>query len=264
MIFRTQVKGFTLLEVMVAMVILAIAILPIFGVMTQDLKETDVQVAQTFALDRARMVLSTILDGLPFSDLLPGNPAILQGGSIDSAKILFPGCVTVAGGRACLGIASDSRGVHYQVYLRADPIEDTTSAITAGELTFSVYKNPRVERQANWQTIAVNAATTQENTNNQPSILRKTTGLVSPYRFFGVAGITQDFWGPEEEALNGEKKFDQRLITKPGGDGKFRLIVRLILEMSWNISREFYSDPTAGYGRPQKLRVVTYKAKLDD
>lgn len=261
-------RALSLAEIMVAMSILAFGLIPIFGLMTQDIRETDFVVAHSFAIDRSRLILGTLIGEIPFPELEQGNPAILTGNSASAALLLFPGGAAVGGGRACLGIASDSRGIRYQLYLRVDAIEDTTPGYTAGELYFSIYRNPRIDAHLGFASMTAQATISEFN-NNVPSMYVKTgtsnpNNAISPYRFFGITGITQNLWGPEEEAVNGALRYDQRSIGRPDASNRWCLIKRLVLEIRWNMAQSEYANPASPNGRPQHLRVTAFKANLEN
>ncbi len=260
-------RGITLPEVVLAMFVLASALIPIFGLLTQDVKDTDTLVSQAFAIDRARLVLNTLLDEVPFSDLRAGNPAILVGPRAASlAALLFPNGAKAGGGFACEGIATDPRGIHYHIYLRSEPIEDTTVNFTEGEFYFSFYRNPTPEDQPGWATMTAEATVT-EVTHNQPSIYQ--TGgptnpgrVLPPYRYL-VGPATTTLWGPEQEFRSGKRvRIDQRQVVQADADGRFCLMQRLLLQIRWNLAMKEYARPTTSAGRPQRIHVITYKANL--
>ncbi|HNW33427.1 MAG TPA: hypothetical protein PKM25_00710 [Candidatus Ozemobacteraceae bacterium] len=255
--------GVTLTEVMLAMLVLATALIPVFGVLTRDVKDTDLLAANSFAIDRARFVLNSLLDNLPFSGLIPGNPAMITGpGAASFAAALFPGSVLAAGGYSCNGIASDGRGIQYSIYLRSDPILDGSTAIQPGtELTFSFFQNPRPEEQLGWASLTADAAHTESL--GQPSVYQKTgpgnpLNVVSPYRYFGIPGAMH-VWGPATTPV----VVDQRRLARPDALGRYYLMQRLVLQIRWNLATSEYRRPESTVGRPQRLHVVTYKANLD-
>jgi len=248
---------------MMAMLVLATALIPIFGVLTRDVKDTDLLAANSFAIDRARFVLNSLLDNLPFSALVPGNPAMITGpGAATFAAALFPGSVLAAGGYSCNGVASDGRGIHYSIYLRSDPILDSTAAIQPGsELTFSFFRNPHPEEQLGWASLTADAAHVESL--GQPSMYQKTgpanpRNVVSPYRYFGIPGAVQ-VWGPATTPI----VVDQRRLARPDSMGRYYLMQRLVLQIRWNLASSEYRRPESNTGRPQRLHVVTYKANLD-
>lgn len=262
--------GITLYEIMLALLILASTLIPIFGLLTQDLKGTDLFVAQNFAIDRARLVLNTILEDVKFSDLLPGNPAILIGQSATKwANILFPNAAAVGNGFVCNAVVSDTRGIYYRIYLRSDPIVDTTpNDDTGDELYFSFYENPTPEKQNGWATI-VSRAENAERRENRPSIYSKSGSdnphqVVNHYRFINFADASAKLWGPAEEAKRGAPyRLGQSKLVRPRSDGRIYLMQRLVLQISWNQDMAYFSNPDATQGKPQRFHVITFKADLD-
>ncbi|MBF0544986.1 MAG: type II secretion system protein [Candidatus Riflebacteria bacterium] len=258
-------KGTTLLEILLALFVMAIAVIPIFGLMTKDAKETDIMIAQNFAIDRARSILNTILKDLPFNNILPGNPAIITDGAV--AQSLFPCCPAGGGGFFCSGLASDPRGIYFRLYLRSEPILDNSAGYTNGEFFFSVYMNPNVESQLpGWKTVATACIQTEGAGN--PSRFEKSGALnpsscLSPYRYFG-AGLQHPLWGPEEEYSTSKQRiYDQRDVHLANPDGRWYLMQRLVLEIRWNLADYEFKNPDDRTGRPQRLQVITYKANLD-
>ncbi|RCK80014.1 MAG: hypothetical protein OZSIB_3883 [Candidatus Ozemobacter sibiricus] len=250
------------------MFVLATALIPIFGLLTQDVKDTDILVSQTFAVDRARLVLNTLLDEVPFDNLRPGNPAILDGPKAAQwAAHLFPGAARLGSGYACEGIATDGRGISYHLYVRSDPIEDTTATYTDGELFFTYYPNPTVEdQQPGWASMAERATIAEVN-EQRPSIytpggIDNPGRVLPPYRYLNGPPNTT-LWGPQHEFITGRRiRVDQRMVTRPRADGRYYLMQRILLQIRWNLAMSEYSRPTSPTGRPQRFHVVTFKGDL--
>jgi|GEM_PF-1913105 len=265
--------GVTLAEVMIAIFILAMALIPVFGLMTQDVKDTDTLVAYSFAVDRARLIMGTLLDDIPFSHLMPGNPAIITGpDATKQASILFPGAAPTAGGFACMTTLADPRGISYQIYLRSDPIEDRNPGYESEDFFFDFYNNPAVEDQVGWQNIVASATAMESGGSPQPASFRKGAptnplGLLSPYKYYDIAGQpAASFWGPDQEVKLGaaRKPQDQRVVVStPNADGRFYIMQRLSLQIRWNLAFSEYSRPTSDQGRPQRIHIIAFKAKLD-
>ncbi|MDN5280070.1 MAG: hypothetical protein PWR01_4035 [Clostridiales bacterium] len=255
--------GITLIEVILAMLILATSLLPIFGLMTRTTKDSDATLTRAYAINYAKSVFSTVIDDIPFADIRHGSPAIIIGSSRNKAKALFPDAVSASGGIACNGIVKDSRGIYYRVFLKSEAIMDETDGYTNGEFYFSYYPNPEVESQPGWINLQINSHTS-ENTDNVPSMFSKTNpaGLKSPYRYFGD-DVAAGRWGPAEEHAGNIIHVDQREISQPNPDGSFYLMQRLILQIRWNMDSAYYKQPDADKGRPVKLQIITYKANLD-
>jgi len=255
--------GVTLIEIAIAMLILATSLIPIFGLMTKSTKDSDATLTRAFAINYAKSVLSTIIDDIPFADIRLGAPAIIAESSKDKAEALFPGAVSASGGIACNGIASDARGINYRIFVRSDAVMDTTDGYNDGEFYFSYYPNPDVESQPKWDVLQQNALK-NEDIDNIPSVFSKTDppGLKSPYRYYG-ADVPAGRWGPAEEAAGNKILVDQREVTQLDSDGNVYLMQRLVLQIRWNMDSAYYKDPDEEKGRPVKLQIVTFKANLD-
>jgi hypothetical protein len=245
------------------MLILSISLIPIFGLMTRSTKDSDATLTRAFAINTAKSVLSAVIDDIPFADLRPGVPAIILGPSKTKAEALFPGGTPISGGIACNGIATDSRGINYRVYLRSDGVNDTSDGYSAGEFYFSYYLNPDVENQPGWTTLQNNSIVS-ENADSIPSMYSKVTpaGLKSPYRYYG-GGVTAGRWGPAEEAAGNIIHVDQREITQADALGNYCLMQRLVLQIRWNMDSAYFKNPDTNKGRPVKLQIITFKANLD-
>lgn len=253
--------GVTLIEIMVAVFILALSLIPVFGVLTRSVKNTDASLTRSFAVCYAKSLLNTVLDNVAFADIKPGVPAIISGTSKSLVKDLFPGAVSAAGGIACSAIATDSRGVYYQIFLRSTAIKDPSDGYTAGEFYFSYYPNPAVEAQPGWNNLQKQAEKV-ENVNALPSKFTNSSGLLPPYRYYG-ATVSSNRWGPAEEAAGNIIQKDQREVSEPDASGNYYLLQRLILQIRWNADPKYYKIPSTDKGKPIKLQIVTYKANLD-
>lgn len=133
-------RGLTFLEIMVAVSIMAIAMLPLFSMISKGTTETDITASQAFALNKATETLNAILDNVPFEALRRGNPGFLRVDDLVGvreydkfdetwcrkiAEMLFPGSVKDSQGYPCLGVVTDPRGIGYRLWLR---IEDVAAA----------------------------------------------------------------------------------------------------------------------------------------
>lgn len=74
----TPKKGLTFLEIMIAMVIMATALLPIFSMINKGTEDTDLNHATAYAVGRASDILNTMLDSIPFEALRQGSPGLLS------------------------------------------------------------------------------------------------------------------------------------------------------------------------------------------
>jgi len=178
-------KGTTFLEIVFAVGILAIAMIPIFAVMSRQTVETDKIASQAFAMNKATEILDTILDNVPFVTIRQGNPALIQVNDLPSTKklqkydskwakkiatMLFPNSKKEGGGWACRGVTTDSRGISYLIHLRVQdapapqgsgkpeknligssyPSSKPKEFSTRKDLTFSFLKNPGIISDGEW------------------------------------------------------------------------------------------------------------------
>jgi hypothetical protein len=132
--------GLTFLEIVIAMAIMAVALLPIFTVIGRSTADTDTVASQTFALNKATEILNTMLDNVPFEALRAGNPGFMKTDDLAGiadyarndatwcekmAKMLFPNAEKDSSlGWRLRGVIVDPRGIHYLVRMR---VEDITS-----------------------------------------------------------------------------------------------------------------------------------------
>ncbi len=129
--------GMTFLEIMIAMVILAIAMLPIFSMLHKGTEDTDLNASQAYAINRATEILNTLLDNVPFEVIRAGNPGILSISGLetlsdykdltdsklaDYSKMLFDHSMKGSGGYPCQGVITDPRGVSYLVTLKVEDV----------------------------------------------------------------------------------------------------------------------------------------------
>lgn len=130
-------RGLTFIEIVVAVAILAIAMLPLFSMMSKGASDTDITASQAFALNKATETLNAILDNVPFETLRQGNPATLRADDLSGipeyarfdetwcrkmAEMLFPGTTKDSGGYRCRGVVTDPRGISYQLWLRVEDV----------------------------------------------------------------------------------------------------------------------------------------------
>ena len=185
--------AFSLIEIVLAMAIMAATMVPIFFFMSKGASETDFNVSRMFAIGRASEILNAMLDNVPFQALRAGIPAYIKVKDLSGIKgyekydedwaakfvnTVFPGSSETAAGYPCQCVISDPRGIHYKITLRVEdivaakapstdkppllkigdeyPAKPPTefSIIPTGELTFSYLKNPaRLLSQAWHKTI---------------------------------------------------------------------------------------------------------------
>jgi len=181
--------AFTLIEIILAMAILAATMVPIFFFMSKGASDTDFNVSRMFAINRASEILNAMLDNVPFQALRAGIPGFIKVEDLKdvdgydrfdeawAAKFVntvFPGSEKSAAGYPCACVVSDPRGQFYKITLR---VEDITSPVASkdekpplqkigkdypakppkdfspvgtGEPTFSYLKNPAKLMSQSW------------------------------------------------------------------------------------------------------------------
>ncbi len=179
-------KAVTFLEIVIAVSILVVAMIPIFGLMSKETVETDKNASEAFAINKASEVLNAALDNIPFAVLRQGNPGYLRtddltGKFSDSSKfndtwakglmkMLFGHTNKESAGYPCRGIITDARGIHYLIHLRVEDVSSeqkmpAPEKIRIGEsfpdgkpadfseskeFTYSYLKNPALLADGNW------------------------------------------------------------------------------------------------------------------
>jgi hypothetical protein len=179
-------RAITFLEIVIAVSILVVAMIPIFGLMSKETVETDKNASEAFAINKASEILNAVLDNIPFVTLRQGNPAFLRIDDIDSKtfesgkfndawakglmKMLFGHNNKETAGYPCRGIVTDSRGIHYLIHLRVEDVASDVKLPTpeklrigtdfpAGkpsdfketkEFTFTYLKNPALLSDGSW------------------------------------------------------------------------------------------------------------------
>jgi type II secretory pathway pseudopilin PulG len=177
--FSVNKKAFSLIEIVLAMAIMAATMVPIFFFMSKGATETDLNVSRTFAIGRATEILNAMLDNVPFQALRAGIPAYIKVKDLAGVKgyekfdedwaekfinTVFPGSTETAAGYPCQCVVSDPRGMHYKITLRVEDITGISdeekpeqkkigtdfpdkapkefSDFSTKEVTFSYLKNP--------------------------------------------------------------------------------------------------------------------------
>ncbi len=144
--FMHRRRALTFIEIIIAMAILTIALLPIFNMIHKGTEDTDLNASQAFAITKASDVLNAMLDNIPFETIRMGNPGYLSISSLPSAEyarfdanwlkgiaqMLFPGSeLDGTRGYPCRGIITDPRGISYLVTLCVEDLAAPPAAADA-------------------------------------------------------------------------------------------------------------------------------------
>lgn len=282
-------RGITFIEIAIAMLILAVALLPIFHMIHKGAEDTDISASQSFAINKATELLNTCLDNVPFEALRAGSPfgwlrvddiagiKEYQDDKIDAAwcdrmaEMLFkhPTSARQSSGYPCQGRVTDPRGITYQVTLRVEDISDKTPAgrkpdkgtfgsafspsqFSPAEIVFTFLRNPAKVDDPAW--IACYRPDPAGTTNYE-------TGLSG-----GIAVPPSSLYVESDFAKN-TIRFTQRQSTEKvnyTGDEAFAYCTmkRLICEVQWNINKNLYSKPEADDPLVQRIHLMTLKADV--
>lgn len=130
-------NAFTMVEIVLAMAILAATMVPVFYFMSKGAADTDYNVSRMFAISRASETLNAMLDNVPFQALRAGIPAYIRIDDLAGVEgyenfneewatrfinTVYPGSEKTSAGWPCQIVISDPRGQHYKITLRVEDI----------------------------------------------------------------------------------------------------------------------------------------------
>lgn len=139
--FLRQKKAITFLEIIIAVTVMAIAMIPLFGMLSRQTVETDKNASQAFAINKATEVLNALLDNISFVTLREGNPGYIRVDDLPQsdkysdlndawakkmASMLFNSTQKESNGYPCRGIVTDAKGISYLIHLRVEDVVSTT------------------------------------------------------------------------------------------------------------------------------------------
>lgn len=182
-------QGVTLSEIVLAMLILAVAFLPLIGVIGTSSSDSDVANSVVFAQTAVRNILETLLDDVPFYAIRPATSQVSDADGTnpesDVAEIFdltSPAFdrktfLNLLGNDAdadnyARGIITDERGLQYKTKLYVFPVSATDPVNTDDDLSFAFLPRPIYENQ-------INAATGQNEWYTYDSAFVKSP--MSPY-----------------------------------------------------------------------------------
>ncbi|MBF0408721.1 MAG: hypothetical protein HQM10_15345 [Candidatus Riflebacteria bacterium] len=275
-------KAFSLIEIVISLGILAVAFLPIAGVVMSKQDDTVVIESHRYAAERGFSIMSRIMQEVPFETLWespskdqPGSlkpqskPSTVNGVVFDGTyctklrQSIFPGSAEL-----CYIEFTDARGIVYEAFLEITDISDPSTAGFTGttwsdpstwkELYFDYYALPEFEKQPNWNSTA--------NQNNDGVI---GASYITPYKYY-TGTIVGRHWGPAERKRNGSTAFkslfprDQKDRSHPWSDwgGKFCQMKKLRLRMRWNYTPKERKTPSVNYGRRQEIWLLAFKSNI--
>lgn len=222
--------GITMIEIMVALLILAVTFLPLIAVMGSFTKDTDSMNSYVFAQTTARNILDTLLDEVPFNSI--------QADSNNIAKLIDYGDkYKVASFKELIGTTNekaegeitDERGTKYKtkIYCFPIPVSKGTSVDISNELVFSYKKRPKYEEQTNYYTYE-----------SKEDSLFLEQNLQNPYDMGGE----EKSYGAYELGAQKNYSSDEYYVMK-----------KILFQMTW----------TGRDGQARSLELFTMKANLD-
>lgn len=279
--FIAHGSGITFFEIMIAMFILSIAVMPIFWVIHKGTEETDIISSQSFAINQATQILNTLLDNIPFEIIREGAPAGLlsfenldkvaavanyyKGMGVDAAYVqkmsnmLFPGCEKISDKSwRCQGVVTDPRGMSYLVTLLVLDLVDTSnikkpeqvswgmSFPSLNHVTYSFCKNPAILERSDWR-----IKDFEWNLPNQ----------------IGVPPEGENMYKEPDFTSPALLRFPTRLAADKvnytdNEDLAYCAMKKLIIQVQWNIDKGLYSKPEVLDKQTQRIHLMTLKADL--
>ena len=230
---KNKSLGVTLIEIVIAVLILSAAVIPIAALIGKDTKDTVVLSHSQFAMSLARTTMDAMLDGVDFDDLQIGNPAILSGGA--TASFYLDMCFPNSTSNMCHGIV-EHKGYQFDVALRVQALDNSFIGLSA-------FKNPDINlffQNATSTNSAIQDAIKEESkTKNKPSYNTR----LSVYSDKSWARDLDDQFDVNEymEAQNVD-----------------HLMKMITLTITWNEKKP--RDPLASGST--EITLVTHKARL--
>lgn len=230
-------KGTTLIEIVVALLILAFAFIPIIGVIGTGAKTTDVSGSYIFAKTMARNILDSVLDDVPFAAIgvASGDVSDVDGSNAEPnvgklSDVIDPE-YKVASFLALIGNSADNfargeivddRGFKYEVKIFVFKVPDNSIYNVTTDMTFRYIPRPDFEKQDGWYSTTAFVP----------------NGVSTPYDM-PVPGI--------------EIKGARELGAAAGPDGDYCVMKKILLRLKWK----------AKSGPERSVEVYTTKANLD-
>ncbi len=301
--FLPDRRAVTFIEIVVAVAVLAIAMIPLFGLMSRQTVETDKTASQAFAINKASEVLNTILDNVPFAALRQGNPGFIKIDDLSSNErfarfndtwakklvpMLFQGSQKEAAGYPCRGIVTDSRGIHYLVHLRVEDVASERKpqkperiqigdSFPAGspkdfpespEMSFTFLRNPAMISDGSWiQDYSEDPADTtrpfSELDIGQGKGVSEAPGNV--YLDQGMEGFDSN--APRFVNPTAErytsKMVSEKVVYQTPEKFAWCSMKKLVIQVQWNLDQQYFTKPEETAGRVQRIHLMTIKGDID-
>ncbi|GAB4281540.1 MAG: hypothetical protein Kow0029_26710 [Candidatus Rifleibacteriota bacterium] len=295
-------KAITFLEIVIAVAILVVAMIPLFGLMSRETVETDKNASEAFAINKASEILNSVLDNIPFAALRQGNPGYvkvsdLKGKGFDKKfndnwasslmTMLFGAAKKEAAGYQCRGIVTDSRGIHYLVHMRVEDVasergghpdkikigssfpKGKPSAFTEiPELTFSYLKNPELLNDGSW---TVDYAETDEDKSKPLTEmdLGAGKGVAEPKENIYLDQGMESYGADAARFVNPTAlRYTQRMISQKvpydtSDAFAYCTMKKLLVQVQWNLDQQYFKTPEETRGRVRRIHLMTIKGDID-
>lgn len=296
-------RAVTFLEIVIAVAILAVAMIPLFGMMSRQTVETDKNASQAFAITKASEILNTILDSVPFAALRQGNPGFIRTDDLSGkpqfskfddnwarkiVPLLFQGSQKDASGYPCRGIVTDSRGISYLVHLRVEDIASEKkpqkpermpigSSFPDGspkefaespEMSFTFLRNPALISDGSWvQEYAEEPADTSKPFSELDIASGKgvAEAPVNVYLDQGMESIDPN--APRFINPTAERYTSKMVTEKTVYDVSEKFawcsMKKLLVQVQWNLDQRYFNKPEEKDGRVQRIHLMTIKGDID-
>ncbi|MGM0598471.1 MAG: type IV pilus modification PilV family protein [Candidatus Rifleibacteriota bacterium] len=301
--FVCRKKAITFLEIIVAVAILSIAMIPLFALMSKETVETDKNASEAFAINKASEVLNSVLDNIPFAALRQGNPGYIKVDDLKEgfdtgkysdtwaknlSKMLFGNEGKESAGYPCRGIIKDARGIYYLVHMRVEdvtskikpprpdkvrvgpafPDDSPTSFSERNEMTFSFLKNPALISDGSWY---VDYAENPKDPDKPLTELDLGSGrgVAEPsnniYLDQGMEGYPPD--APRYLDPTAVRYTQKMISSKVPYDTSEQFawctMKKVLVQVQWNLDQKFFKTPGTDEGRVQRVHLMTLKGDID-
>ncbi len=294
-------RAVTFIEIVIAVGILAVAMIPLFGLISRQTVDTDRNASQAFAMNKAAEVLNTILDNVPFATLRQGNPGFIRVDDLAGKKYdrykkedwqrkmmsaLFQGSEKQGSGWPCRSVVTDSRGIHYLVHLRIEdvvseqkpprpqrikigtgfPDAPPSSFAETSDMAFSYLRNPAILFDGSWM------QEYQRDPSQRPFAevdLGSGRGVSeSPQNIYQDEGMEvcgpgePRYLDPTAERYTAKMVVEKVPYAAPEKYG-WCVMKKLLIQVQWNLDQQNFKNPEATDGRMQRIHLMTVKGDID-
>ena len=247
-------KAVTLMEIMLAVIILAFTFLPIISTIGTSMKDTDVTNSYVFAQATARNILDYVLDELPFNSITSANDkvGILQEYNYydiskrseekyDDDKLKKFRELIGSDDNNMSGKLKDERGTEYNIILYVFPITANAKVATSSsEMLFTYLPRPEFEKNTKWFRFLTNPETASDKDKKDAAYIFEDFAS-SPYKFVPF---------PQKRI---ENAFSIGAINNTSTGNGYCVMKKIVLSITW----------TGQDKHSRSLVLYTMKANLD-